>query len=271
MNFICHNGKFLPADSPLFTAGNRGFRYGDGVFETAKVFEGKLLLSALHFNRLFTSLQLLGIKPGPQFTPQILEENILQLCQKNSCAALARVRLAVYREEAGEAGYVIDAVELGANVMQLNTEGWSLTIYPLARKSCDAFANLKSANYLPYVLAGAYAAEQEADEALVLNSGNHIADGSKTNLFFIKKKEVYTPALTEGCVSGVMRLHVIDSLKGKGYAVHQTEISGEELSDADEIFCTNAIQGIRWVRHFNGKEYGNNLTQQIYRQIFTEG
>lgn len=270
MNAICHNGEFLPANSLVFSAGNRSFRYGDGVFETAKVYGGKLLLPALHFNRLFTSLQLLGIRPGPQFTPQLLEQNILQLCQINGCAALARVRLAVYRDETGEAGYVIEAFGLGAEAMHLNTEGWSLIVYPHARKSCDAFSNLKSAAYLPYVMAGAYAAEKGADEALVLNSNNQIADGSKTNLFYIKEEAIYTPALTEGGVAGVMRLHLIDSLKQKGYVLHQTKVCGEDLWDADEIFCTNAIQGIRWVRHFSGKEYGNNLTQQIYRQIFTE-
>ena len=132
MNFICHNGKFLPADSLLFTAGNRGFRYGDGVFETAKVFEGKLLLSALHFNRLFTSLQLLGIKPGPQFTPQILEENILQLCQKNSCAALARVR-ALPETERGRVLSLVAALKPGASPpfkLQRRDETVEVTVVP---------------------------------------------------------------------------------------------------------------------------------------------
>lgn len=270
MKWVCHNGEFLPADTLLFGVGKRGFRYGDGVFETAKVYGGNMLLSALHFNRLFTSLQLLGIRPGPQFTPQILEERLLQLCHMNGCAALARVRLAVYRTDDGEAGYVIEALALGADAMHLNKEGWRLIVYPHARKSCDAFANLKSAAYLPYVMAGAYAAEQGADEALVLNGNNNIADGSKTNLFMIKGGAIYTPALTEGCVSGVMRLHVIDRLKQKGYAVHQTEVSGEDVTSADEIFCTNAVQGIRWVRHFGGKEYRNRLTQQIYHQLFPD-
>ncbi len=268
MNFICHNGEFLSANSALFIAANRGFRYGDGVFETAKVFSGKLPLAALHFDRLFTSLQLLNIKPGTRFTAQILEENMLQICRKNACDNLARVRLAVYRDESGEAGYVIEAFELNADVLELNKEGWKLVVYPHARKSCDAFSSLKSANYLPYVLAGAYAVEKDADEALVLNSYNHIADGSKTNLFFIKEEAIYTPALGQGCVSGVMRRHLIDCLKGLGYVLHQTEVSGEDLLSADEIFCTNAIQGIRWVSHFNGKEFGNGLTQQIYQQIF---
>ena len=259
----------VPADKPLFGAANRGFRYGDGVFETARVVKGQLLLAPLHFNRLFTSLHLLNIHLRSQFTPQILEQNILQLCQQNGCAALARVRLAVYREEEGSGSYVIEAMALGADILHLNKEGWRLTVYPLARKSCDAFSNLKSANYLSYVLAGAYAAEKGADEALVLNTYNNIADGSKTNLFFIKGGAIYTPALTQGCVSGVMRLHLMDSLKRLGYVVHQTGVSGEDLSNADEIFCTNAVRGIRWVRHFNGKEYGNELTLQIYWQLFS--
>ncbi|MGV3657590.1 MAG: aminotransferase class IV [Chitinophagaceae bacterium] len=268
MKLICHNGEFLPAGATIFNAANRGFRYGDGVFETGRVVNGKWQLAPLHLDRLFTSLQLLGIKPGPQFTPKILEENILKLCLKNDCVALARVRLAVYREESGEAGYVMEAVPLSADALQLNKKGWNLVVYPHARKSCDAFANLKSVNYLPYIMAGAYAAEKGADEALVLNSNNHIADGSKTNLFFIKEKTVYTPALNQGGVSGVLRQYVIDSLKQKNYLLHQTEVSGEDLTDADEIFCTNAVQGIRWVGHFNGKEYSNQLTQLIYRQLF---
>ena len=268
MNLVCHNGVFLPAESALFTAANRSFRYGDGVFETARVVNGKLLLAHLHMNRLFTSLQLLQIRPGAAFTPLILEQNILQLCLKNGCQQRARVRLAVYRTESGDAGYVIEATPLAADVLEWNTKGWRLVIYPHARKSCDAFANLKSANFLPYVLAGAYAAEKGADEALVLNSFNHIADGSKTNLFLIKEETIYTPALGQGCVSGVMRLHLLDNLKVLGYALQQTEISVEMLSSADEVFCTNAVQGICWVRQFEGKEFNSNRTQQLYQQLF---
>lgn len=268
MKFVCHNGEMLPAETPLFGAGNRGFRYGDGVFETIKVFEGRLLLAPLHFARLFTALQLLQIQPGPNFTSSILEENILQLCAKNSCAALARVRLAVYRMQDGTAGYVIEAIPLGADAMQWNKEGWKLVMYPHARKSCDALANLKSANYLAYVLAGTYATEKDAHEALVLNSHSHIADGSKTNLFILKKETLYTPALNQGCVAGVMRTHVLQSLEKAGYKIHQTVLSVEDIASADEIFCTNAIQGIRWVQNFEGAEKGNTITQQLYKQLF---
>ena len=268
MKWVCHNGKIVPADSPLFGAGKRGFRYGDGVFETAKVVDGRLLLAPLHFNRLFTSLHLLQIRPGGQFTPEIIEAQILNLCRQNGCAALARVRLAVYREEKGDGGYVIEAAPLAADAQQWNKEGWNLVVSPLARKSCDALAYLNSANFLPYVLAAAYAAEKSADEALVLNVANNVADGSKTNLFLVKDQIIYTPALNQGCVSGVMRTFIIESLKKEGYVVHQTEVDEPLLLQADEVFCTNAIQGIRWVRSFDSREYRHSFTQAVYRQLF---
>lgn len=272
MKWVCHNGKMLAETTPLFTAANRGFRYGDGLFETAKVFQNRLLLSTLHFNRMFSGMQVLGIRPGPAFTPQILEQNILELCAKNEVTPLARVRLAIYRSQNGEADYVIEALPLKEDVMQWNERGWQLVVYPLVRKSCDAFANLKSANYLLYVLASRYAAEKGMDEALVMNSYNHLADGSKTNLFLLKDGEWHTPALNQGCVAGVMRQYLIDYLKKSSIVLHQTHLTHEMLLGADEVFCTNAIQGIRWVASFEGKQYSNSKTKNLFTHFLkTEG
>lgn len=267
MKWVCHNGRLVPAEEALFTADNRGFRYGDGLFETAKVVESKLLLASLHFDRLFTGLQLLQIKWGPLFTPDNLEQNILALCAKNGHAALARVRLAVYRSQNGVADYVMESFALATDAMQWNSKGWQLVLYPDARKSCDAFANIKSANYLPYVLANLYAAEKGADEALVLNTDNNMADGSKTNLFLVKESAIYTPALHQGCVAGVMRQHLLYQLKREGYELHQTQIGHEDLLEADEVFCTNAIQGIRWVETYCNKTYSHTITQQIFLTV----
>ena len=145
MKFIYFNEKIID-DVPVFAAGNRGFRYGDGVFETIKVFREKILLQEYHFDRLFTSLTLLKINPAESFTREILSKQILELCSKNNCIASARVRIAVYREDENRMGFVIEAFSLDENVNQLNEEGWRITIFPMARKSCDAFGNLKSAN-----------------------------------------------------------------------------------------------------------------------------
>src|SRR3712207_6289412 len=112
MPWVCHNGSFSPADQPLFPASNRGFKYGDGLFETATFHNGRLLLSHYHFDRLFSGLRLLDITAD--FTATQLIAAVTELCERNGCTACARVRIAVYREEANQASYVIEAMALDA-------------------------------------------------------------------------------------------------------------------------------------------------------------
>lgn len=160
MAFVCYNGNFVQAHEALFTSQNRSFRYGDGVFETIKVFNKKILLNHLHFQRLFSSLELLQVNNN--LNADVLQNNITALCTKNMCSALARVRLAVFRGDNNKAEYIIEAVPLSLEANQWNEKGWTIDICPGARKSNDIFANLKSANFLPYVLAGLYAKEKNA-------------------------------------------------------------------------------------------------------------
>jgi branched-chain amino acid aminotransferase len=264
---ICFNGTILSATTPLLLANNRSFKYGDGLFETMKVFKKILLLSTLHFERLFTSLLLLEIEPAPDFTKEILLEKILKLCSKNNCGDAARIRLAVYRTEDGMTGYLIEATPLSEEVNKWNEAGLSIDLYPYARKSMDAFANIKSANFLPYVLAEKYARENGAEDAIVLNAHNYLCDSSKANIFLIKDGEVITPALHQGCINGVVRRVVIEEVKKMGYHLHQQKVSEADLIAADEVFLTNAIQIIRWVKSYGGIHYSCRQTQQIFNAV----
>src|SRR5438309_10164247 len=96
---ICFNGDVYSADAPVLMVQNRSYKWGDGLFETIKVFDGQLLLGTLHFERLFTSLKLLQIETGGDFIEALLVEKIILLCQQNNCLRSARIRLAVYRNE----------------------------------------------------------------------------------------------------------------------------------------------------------------------------
>jgi branched-chain amino acid aminotransferase len=268
MNFLCFNGEILPTDKALFNAQNRGFRYGDGVFETMKIFKGKILLEPYHFDRLFSGLKMLKIN-GSNLSLGKLGEKVLELCSLNNCADLAKVRLAVYREE-NIASYVIETSGLNQSINELNEKGWVIDIYPHVRKSQDAFANLKTANYLPYVLADIYAKENSLNECLVLNSENNICDASKANIFLLLKEEIYTPALHQGCVSGTMRRFIIEELKSNNIPVHQQNISEKTLLEAEEVFLTNAINGVRWVENFREKSYSNTFIKNGYQQMFSK-
>jgi len=265
MDCVCFNEKFLSASEALFTGQNRGFRYGDGVFETMKVYQSKILLEQFHFDRLFLSLKMLQIEH--LLNSSKVSKLILELCQKNNCADLARVRLAVFRNSENKAEFVIEAFSLSKEASQWNEKGLTVDIYPYARKNPDAFSNLKTANFLPYVLAEIFAKESGFDDAIVLNVLNNLCDSSKANIFLIKKNEIFTPALHQGCISGVMRRLLLDKLKKNNYRVHQQEISIQDLSDADEVFLTNSIYDLRWVEKFREKVYALEQSFSIYQRI----
>jgi branched-chain amino acid aminotransferase len=259
MLLVCHNGKMLDATQPLFTASNRSFRYGDGFFETMKYAKGKICLQDLHFERLFRSLKILEFDAA-HLTEKILEQNIQEL---GNGADNARIRLAVYREE-NAARYVIEHLPLNAEAGKWNEKGMRIDIHPFVRKSCDGLSSLKTANHLPYVMAALYAEKHGLDECIVLNTEGNICDGSRSNIFLIKNNEIITPALGEGCIAGVMRRHVIDVLKKNGFIVQQLAVTESMLENADSVFITNAIMGIKWVRNFRGGEYASAEVKKIF-------
>lgn len=265
MNSVCFNGEFLPSGEALFAAGNRSFRYGDGVFETIKVHRGRILLEQYHYDRLFFGLKLLKIRNTLE--AKVLSNLVLELCLKNECVDLGRVRIAVFRNEEGATDFVIEAVVLSNEVNEWREQGLVIDLYPYARKNADAFANLKTANFLPYVLADLFAKEKGIDDAIVLNAFNFLADSSKANVFLVKGREIVTPALHQGCVSGVMRRYLVEQLKTNNYRIRQVEVSEKELLEADEVFLTNSIYDMRWVRQYKEKQYSPGKSYSIYQNI----
>jgi branched-chain amino acid aminotransferase len=266
IQFVCYNGEMISKDQPVLVAHNRSFKYGDGVFETMRWKGGHVVLSNYHFERLFNSLKLIQVNTQSVST-NLLMKAIEDLCILNNCTNTARVRLAVYRGENNNARYLIEATLLEKTVGDWNEKGLTIDLHPYVRKACDAFANLKTANYLPYVMAELYREERGLDECLVLNAFNNICDGSKSNIFLLFGKEIYTPALHQGCVNGVLRRFIIDELKKYSYTIKQTTVSVELLQQADEVFLTNAIRGVKWVAVFREKNYTGTEARNIYSII----
>lgn len=270
MNSIYFNGKIVAAEAPVLRASNRSYRYGDGLFETMKLSDGKLVQAAYHFERMFESLHVLHFEIPRLFLREKLEQQIQLLCKKNNCEKLARVRLSVFRgngglyDEGKTLEYIIESWPLAPSVNKLNENGLVIGIYPNAQKSCDQFSNLKSANFLPYSMAALFAKENKWNDSLVLNAKNRIADTTIANIFIIKENTISTPALAEGCVKGVMRRYLLEKLRLAGFTMQETGLTEEDLQTADEVFLTNAINGIRWVKQYKDKIYTNIKTAAIY-------
>jgi branched-chain amino acid aminotransferase len=267
---ICLNGKLVPADQPVLMADNRSYRYGDGLFETIKVWKRNIQLEKFHFERLFAGLEQLKFRLPALLTIENLKQQIFSLCEKNNCTALARVRLSVFRgnggiyDEPGDLQYLVECWPVNESVNQLNDNGLVVDIYPEARKSCDKFSHLKSANYLPYVMAAIYAKENKLDDCLVLNAYDRIADSTIANVFLIKDKEIFTPPLSEGCVNGVMRRYLTEQ-----YEIRETMLTIDDMLSADELFLTNAMYGIRWIKQFRNKTYKNVRVLELHQALRT--
>lgn len=273
MNHICFNGKIVPGDEPVLLASNRSYRYGDGLFETIKLLDERILLADYHFERLFSGLSLLKFEIPGLFTKEKLEKDILNLCRKNDCKKLARVRLSVFRGNGGlhddnkALQYLIESWALNESVNKLNENGLVIDICPDARKSCDKYSNLKSANFLPYSIAALFAKENKLNDCLVLNTCGSIADATIANVFLVKDGIVITPGLSEGCVNGVMRRYLLMRMRDAGYEIQEMAVVAADIENADEIFLTNAINGIRWVGQFRDKIYTNTKGVEIYNRF----
>ncbi|MEO8584499.1 MAG: aminotransferase class IV [Flavitalea sp.] len=272
--FINFNGSFVEEDTPVVSAGNRGLRYGDGVFETMKVKDGIIKLSRFHFERLFEGLAVLRIRFSNHLNATYFEEQVLNTISKNKLKGAVRVRLMVFRGSGGlyeidsPPIFIIECWKLSASKLELNENGLEIGIYKEVQKSCDRLSNLKSNNYLLYVMAALFAKENKYNDCLILNVHNRICESTISNVFWIKNEIVYTPPLTEGCVAGVMRRHLLHTLPAAGYIVQEKIISADEIQTADELFLSNAI-GLRWVRTLNHKLFKNHFSKSIFRSTIS--
>jgi branched-chain amino acid aminotransferase len=278
-NWLFYNEEIIPADTPIISAGNRGLRFGDGLFETIKVVntrpdDRKMPLFDLHMERLNQGLAVLNMQLPEHYTADYLTQIILDLCSRNNIPGAARVRITIFRgngtlfaTEDPYASIIIQAEPLADDYLVLNEHGFSIDICPGVRKSCDQLSNIKSNNYLPYVMAAQYGRQQQLNDCLVLNMYDRICDGTIANIFYIRQNTIYTPPLSEGGIAGVMRKYLLAELPEAGYAVQEKPCTAEELEAASEVFLTNALYGIRWVKQFRNKEYTNNMVTELYQKI----
>lgn len=267
-HFFIYNGEFFRSGVPVISAQNRTFRYGDGLFETMRMYGGKIINLDLHFERLLQGTIILGLHIPSFFSKEYFIDAVNQLLSKNSILQNARIRLMLFH--AGEnivetehlpAGFIIETFPLGGEI-QLNEKGLVVDLFPDARKSMDRFSPLKSNNYLASVMAKKFASGNKLDDVLLMNSAGRICESSIANVFVITGEKTFTPPLTEGCIAGVMRRWLISNFR-----IEEKKLAVEDLLSADELFLTNSIQPVRWVEHFRDKTFGNEKVKEIFKLL----
>ncbi|MFP5039544.1 aminotransferase class IV [Parasediminibacterium sp. JCM 36343] len=275
--YLIQNGKTLRESNAAISPSNRSFRYGDGCFETMKVSNGKLLLGNYHFDRLFSSLALLQFDVPAHFTPAYLQAQVLALATKNNHHPLARVRLTIYRGDGGlydpqnhTPNYIIQTWSLNPSINNLNENGLIIGVFEDAKKVCDRFSAIKSNNFLGYAMAALWVKREQLNDAILLNPCNRVADATIANVFIVKDGIAKTPSLDEGGINGVMRRYLLENLASIGVEAAEVPLTVADLMEADELFLTNSISGIRWVKQLGSKNYQNKIAAYIHKKLIKE-
>ena len=268
---INYNGSLFPDDEPVLNAANRSFRYGDGLFETMRAVNGKVPLFNYHFDRLLRGMKALKITTPIYFNVHYLKNEVQKTVET---LPAARVRLAVWRESGGaytptnfNPDFLIESSSLPDKMFSINDLGLTIGVYPNFRLHQTPVSAFKTANALPYILAGIFAKENSFDDVFLLNTEGAIAEAIASNIFILKDKKVTTPPLSVGCVGGVMRLYVMELMKQKGIELAEKNITIDDVTSADEIFLTNALQGIRWVEKFKDVEFKNEFATELHSHL----
>ncbi|MBC7914638.1 MAG: aminotransferase class IV [Pyrinomonadaceae bacterium] len=274
MNFINFNGEILPAAQTVLTIGNRAFRYGDGLFESMRYLKGKLRYADLHAERLRRGMAALKLDGYSKIDARFLTEKVEELVKRNRFGQNARVRLTVYRDSEGlysptgnEFGYAIEMTKTDESLFIHPAKGLMVDVYDEVTKPVNSLSNHKTCNSLVYVMAGIYRKQYSLDEVFILNHLGFLCEAMSANVFIVFKKKIYTPALSEGCIAGVMRAVVMQLALENNMEVIEAQINPDILNEAEEVFLTNASRGIQWVMGFNSKRYFNKVSKELLEKL----
>jgi branched-chain amino acid aminotransferase len=267
----------LQTTTPMALHENRGFLYGDGVFETIKVAHGKVLFLEDHYFRLMATMRIVRMKIPMNFTLEFFEAELLKTVAANSCADAARVRCTVFRNAGGyylpetnTVSYLMQATALSAAAYVLSTAPYEVDLYKDFYITKHLLSTLKTTNKMLHITGSIFAQENGLQTCLLLNNDKNVVEALHGNLFMRTGTTVITPPLSEGCLNGIMRKQLLRILQKQNiYTLVEQPISPFDLQKADELFVTNVIRGIQPITTYRKKTYTNELAECLLSDLNT--
>ncbi len=274
------NNKIFSAKNAKISVFDRGFLYGDGIFETMRCYGGKIFKLSEHLARLFHSAKTVNIKVP--YSGIKLAKAVNKTLEFNKSKD-AYARITVTR---GESAFSLaGGAEIGSNVVitvkeftgypgRFYSSGITAKISQIRQNEKSDLSKIKSANFLNHILARIDAQNEGFDEAILMNIAGDVAEAVTSNIFLIKKEALITPSLDSGILPGITRSAVIRIALNLGMKVRERRVSRKELLSADEIFLTNSLAEILPVVKIGSVKVGagcpgriTKLLHKAYRQM----
>lgn len=247
---------------------DRGLLLGDGLFETVLAVDGALVGLAAHLDRMTASCAVLGLPPPDR----ALAERLMGEALARIDAPRAAVRLTL---TAGSGGRGLDRpaspeprLFASAAASPRPSEPARLITSSVRRNEGSPAARLKTLSYLDSVLARAQARQRGVDEALMLNSQGQAACAAAANVFWVRDGRLYTPALECGVLAGTMRAQVLAAAARLGVEAAEVRAPGAALADAEAVFLTNSLIGVRAVSDLDEAAFGaSSLVARLASEV----
>ncbi len=270
-NYAYVNGRFVPEEQATVSIFDRGFLYGDGVFETMRVYGGKVFRLNEHLHRLCAGLTRLKI--GAPLSEEQLRALCEELIDRNGLAN-GMARIAITRG-AGGIGLSMREKQPQTVVALAQPREFPLwspgvrVITSAARLDADSpLADVKSAGRLPYILAKLEAEQEGGDDAVLFNTHGSAMELTASNLFTVKNGELFTPPLSDGPLPGVTRKAVLALAEELQIATYETSCGTEFMADADEMFATNSITEVAPVISLDGSPFTHHTVTERLREAY---
>ena len=279
---VYYNGVFAPEKKVSISPFNRGLLYGDGLFETLRAYSGRVFRLEQHLNRLAEGLQVLRIEPCPQAAD--IERAVYELLKRNKLSD-ASIRITLFRggsegpepQQGIAPALLITARPVAYYREEDYAQGFRVHLVSPRRNSYSPLSRIKSINYLDNILGRLEARDNNAQEALFMNSNGWVAEGATANIFMIKDTTLITPPLDARILPGITRAAVLEIAQRGSREVTEEAFSPEELLRADEAFLTNSLMEIMPLVMVNEHPVGSGipgpLTRELhqrYRKLVTE-
>lgn len=271
---INFNGEILQNELML-SPNNRAFLYGDGLFETLKIVDNKILFLEDHYFRLMASMRIVRMQIPSNFTQEFIESEILNLVNHLKIEDSARVRMTVFRNEGGlylpktkTISYTIQASKLESKQYVLSNVTCEVDLYKDFFVAKQLLSTLKTTNKMINITGSIFAEENNLQNCILLNNDKNVVEVLNGNLFILLNNKLITPPVSEGCLNGIMRKQIISLAKNEeNLEVIEEIISPFDLQKADELFCTNVIGGIQSITKYRKKEFKNELANLLIGKL----
>lgn len=271
---INYNGQIL-SDTTTLSNSNRAFLYGDGVFETLKVVNNKILYLEDHYFRLMASMRIVRMQIPANFTLEFIENEILTLTNQLEISDSARIRFTVFRNDGGfylpqtrTISYLIQAFPLENKRYEIADNEYEVDLYKDFFISKQLLSTIKTTNKMINITGSIFADENDLQNCLLINNEKNVVEALNGNLFMVMNNKIITPPISDGCLNGIMRKQLLEiAKKVEGYEVVEETISPFDLQKADELFITNVIAGIIPITKYRKKEYQSDIARALLKKI----